>query len=226
MKSEQTQRYAVITGDIVKYSNLPVEQRQDLEPLLHDCGKQIGQHFADELASPLIVFRGDSWQLVLKNPRAALRTALYLRALLIAASHDQNKQRLDTRFAIGVGAIDFLPNKTNTSGGGIAFVLSGRKLDEIKPGSGMGISIDDKDSHPLSKTWDVIVQLIDALARDWTPSQATAISWALLNLIQKEIAKKYSPPISQQGVAKHLNSAAWPTVERAIEFYEIHFGRL
>lgn len=226
MKNEQKQHYAVITGDIFKYSNLSLKQRQNLEPLLHECGKQIEQHFANDLASPLIVFRGDSWQLVLKNLRAALRIAMYLRAFLIAASNDKKKQRLDTRLAIGVGSIDFLPNKTNTSGGGIAFVLSGRKLDELKPGSGMGISIDDNDSHALSHAWDVIVQLIDALARDWTPSQAIAISWALLNLTQTEIARKYSPPITQQGVAKHLNTASWPTVERAIEYYENHFVRL
>ncbi len=226
MKSKQNQQYAVITGDIVKYSNLPVKLRKNLEPLLHQCGEQLGRHFADELASPLIVFRGDSWQLVLNTPKAALRIALYLRTLLIAASNDKNKQRLDTRLAIGVGAIDFLPNKKNTSGGGIAFVLSGRKLDEIKPGSGMGISIDHKDSHVLFKAWDVIVQLIDALARDWTPSQAIAISWALLNLTQKDIAAKYSPPITQQGVAKHLNTASWPTVEHAIEYYENYFVRL
>lgn len=232
MNVDEKKFLAVITGDIIKYSNMSVARRRKLEFFLQECGNKVSEEFPDKLACPITVFRGDSWQLVVNMPVDSLRTALYFRSLLIA-------RRIDTRLAIGIGAVDFLPSGESRAGGGDAFVRSGRRLDLIRSGAGMGFAFphlkkddkDDKNAVPelfngLIDSFDMIFQLMDIMIGRWTRSQALASGWALTGLNQLEIAEKFNPPITQQAVAKHLKAAGWKTVERGMEVFEYNLRRL
>lgn len=67
---------------------------------------------------------------------------------------------------------------------------------------------------------DVILKLIDALARDWTEKQAHAVSGALLEYTQEKIARTwFEREISQQAVAQHLDRAGWNAVEIGLNYF-------
>jgi len=208
---------AVITGDINSYSNMTEKDARQLENLLKKCYKTTLILFKDADLKAFSNFRGDSWQFIVGNPVMAIRATLLFRSLLIVESDKQLGRVIQTSAAIGFGNIDFLPNANSLSGKGEAYKLSGKKLDKLKRQvPGMGIVGLGKKNQFL----DSYVGLIDALIHKWTAAQALASSYALQTYSQKEIAEKWTPPITQQAVSKHLKAAGWPAIKPALQEIE------
>jgi len=67
-----------------------------------------------------VIFRGDSFQGVLSRPDEALNAALIIRASLLSKFKGK-RTRLDSRIAIGIGKIDYLPLDQAGEGDGEAF---------------------------------------------------------------------------------------------------------
>lgn len=213
----QLQYVAVVTGDVNASSKMHEKDARQLELLLKNCYQDTLVSLNDAELGGFTNFRGDSWQFIVGKPMMALRATLLFRSLLLVHSDQEFSKRLHTSAAIGFGSVNFLPNDTSLAGGGQAYEISGKRLDKLRRRMpGMGVSgLGKKDQY-----LDSLIGVIDALVRRWTALQAQAVSYALQELSQTEISQKWSPPISQQAINKHLISAGWPAIEPALRWAE------
>jgi len=212
------QYFAILTGDIVKSSKLKSKDREKLSKILLRTSKYLKDIFAYNIPSNIDIFRGDSWQLFVTKPEISLRIALMLRAFL--KIHMKNP-KIDTRIAIGIGTIDFVQKNKISSGDGEAFRISGLHLEEMPKEYNITIAFSENIKNNLTKSLDIISKLIDYHIKNWTIQQARAVSGALRNHTQKQIAKDiFQSSITQQAVADHLNKAGWTYIQLALDFYE------
>lgn len=214
MRVSKRKLYGVLTGDIVGFSKLPVGQRRRINDILKEGCRKISRVFKGSVPLDVDVFRGDSWQLLVSDAAISLRAALYLRAHL-RASHEALK--IDTRIAIGVGAIDFLPGDRVSKGDGPAYRISGSGLESMNKAGRMCFGFKGSD---VEGAMDVIVRLTDVLAMNWSGRQARALTGALQGLTQEKIGALWTPPITQQSVNRHLQRAGWFAIEEAVAYFE------
>lgn len=211
--------YAVITGDVVKSSALPAVERRELAALLRSSYSELQEIYPVALPLPLSVFRGDSWQMLVTVPEQSLSVGLSFRSLFLfkTGKARTEKKELDTRIAIGIGGIDFVPDDGVHEGDGPAFRRSGKALEALGAPTRMGFSFPDSGNE---RALSLIVELLDALVMGWTPPQALAVVGGLQGLTQEEIGKGWPDKrITQQAVQSHLTAARWGTVESAVEFF-------
>lgn len=216
MKSQTIHYYAVVTGDIVKSSRLPRARFREVQDVIRSGGVELQKQFPLGTAFQIQLFRGDSWQLLVPDPGHALRLALYLRAYVRAESHG-----VDTRFAIGVGPVDNLPEGNVSDGRGEAFRISGELADdkrssrmkfglfrqdrsssasdysrvllEDEPDRNMsfGITTDHLDGWWEEYSVSTLLTVLDVTASRWTPAQATALCGAIRGWKQEQIAQNW-----------------------------------
>jgi hypothetical protein len=224
MKIDRKGLYAVLTGDIVGSSRLKEKQRLDLHKTMVLTSRELRMRFAKIVPLPVDIYRGDSWQFIVKDPAKALRIGLFFRAYI--RSRMQSK-KIDTRVAIGIGAIDFVPDNKILRGDGQAFRKSGGALEKLPRGRRM--ILDCPDSIPMAdrKALDAMLHLIDVLVKNWTEKQAQAVSGALLGWTQEKIASRWvKNKISQQAVAQHLDRAGWNALESGLNYFEMAVERV
>jgi len=215
MQIEAERLYAVLTGDVIGSSRLGEAPRRNLHEALQFAGRDLRRWFGDDVPFPPAIFRGDSWQLVVAKPARSLRVGLYFLVWLRARMQARD---IDTRFAIGIGTLDFIPGEDLSGGDGEAFRRSGQALERLPRGSRMGLAL-----HPDIDVLDlrVILDLVDIQARRWSDRQARAIAGALLGWTQAQTARElFAPPISQQAIAQHLSRAGWRAISQAMTYFE------
>lgn len=203
----------MLTGDVVRSTRLRSRRAGTLPRRLEAAGEIAGElaQGAGGLATPVDVYRGDAWQMAVQPPAVAVAVAVRFR---LALRWFSGEPEVDTRIAIGVGEVSRLPRERVSRGGGEAFRLSGRGLDEMPRGRRMVFRTDDTE---LEAEGDVILGLIDVLVSGFSAAQAQAVDWAMLGWTQAEIAERWEPrPVTQQAVHKHLSRAGWSAVERAL----------
>lgn len=166
--------------------------------------------------SDIDLYRGDSWQMIVDDPREASAAMVLIRAELMAW-HDG----LDTRTVAGIGTITDSGNGRVSTGYGEAFTLSGRGLDGLPKDRRMALRAASLET-PLLQLLDASVFLLDRIVSEWTQAQARAVSGALRGWSQDEIGSRWQEgPISQQAVAQHLRRASW----NAVQEWLTAFGR-
>lgn len=111
------------------------------------------------------IFRGDNWQLVLNKPELSLRITLFFRAFFIS---QKALSSIDTRISIGIEPVDFLPSEKTSTCDGETFRRSGFGLDNMPRNIRMSVKTNCAISVLDVNTIDVLVQLIDAIVKDWT----------------------------------------------------------
>lgn len=216
MKIQRDKIYAVITGDIVASSRLVSEKREKLHQVMVESSTSVRQAFGEIVPIGVDIFRGDSWQMLLSEPSQALRLALFYRAMLRAK---MESHRFDTRMAIALGRVEFVPGKRVSEGYGKAYQLSGRALETMPKGNNMCFVFPENEQE---KILDVVVQLIDAISARWSDKQALAVTGALRGWKQERIAQTWwKKKVSQQAVAQHLARAGWYPVEKGVLFFEL-----
>lgn len=210
--------YAVITGDIVASSKFPENVRHKLHGVMVNGGEVLRRIFP--LAAPwkLEIFRGDSWQLVVTDPSLSLRIALYYRAFLRAYLENL---KVESRLAIALGTIDFIPGNRISGGDGQAFQKSGHLLEKMPKRNRMTFAIAGRENTDIHLALEIIVLLLDSLTLRWTARQAKAVAGSLQGWTQEKIAANFRPkPISQQAVAQHLERVEWSALEKGLIFFE------
>lgn len=210
---------AVITGDIVGFSGLPEKVQALAIHQLDLVAADLRRAHPALLQGNIDTFRGDGWQLALREPGRALEIALLVRARLRALS--SAGASVDTRAAIGIGSVSRLDPERVSRSQGSAFELSGRALDALAGGHRMVIAIDEQagNRHRAAGLSTALV-LLDALVQRWTPRQSRAIAGTLLGRTQKQIGDDWiGGSVSQQAIAQHLEAASWPAVEEAIGYF-------
>lgn len=210
--------YAVVTGDIVGSSRLNPSQRSLLLSVLKSSFKII-EDIRPTLVlvrSPFEIHRGDSFQGVLSKPELALHAVIIIRAnLRYAFETKQRRYALDTRIAVGIGQIDFLPAGRGPEGDGEAFQSSGPILDTMKGDQRLLICT---PWQAINAELDVECALFDALVNRWSAEQAQAILGQIRGLTQERAAEEFG--ISQPAVRQRLKSAGGRAVEELCRRYE------
>lgn len=206
-------QYAVITGDIVNSSQLISSERAGLIQLLDQIFTEI-QEREPAVNQSFALFRGDSFQGLLSDPKPALRLALYIRLNLLADADEQHPHDWDARMAIGVGEVSYQGREVATSDGP-AFRRSGPLLDGMKR----------DDRIKVATPWETVnaelavsLALSDGITSRWTSKQAQVMLQAMQGQRQAEIAQVLG--ISQPAVSKMLRIAHWEAIAALIQRYE------
>jgi hypothetical protein len=200
---------------VISSSRIKSDRENPILGWIQGAESTIRQGFPQSLYARVDIFRGDSWQLVLKQPSQCLRIALLFRTIL------QSTAGIDTRIAIGIGPVDFLPQDNISTGTGTAFTLSGKGLQRIQDTVRMSIDLPQGPEEGHEGALNTVLNLIDLQAQRWTRKQAQAVSGALLDKTQQQIADCWTPePVSQQAISQHLDSAGWTQIRQGVEFVE------
>lgn len=199
----------VITADMVNSTHFSAEQTgkwmDELIAILY------GNISFEWLLKPEI-YRGDSFQGVLKNPEAALKVAVLSRAIM--KSHSPKS---DLRIAIGIGTIDLLTDRSGTSDGE-AFRLSGHLADNIrKQKARIGIALPE-NSEPLN----AIMDLLETLIENWTIAQSEVVAALIQKKNISEIVAQLS--ISQPAVSQRITSSKWWAMESFLRTFPEHLA--
>ena len=198
-------KYAVITADLVNStrfsSEITTDWLQKLSIILQN-DPALKWTLAPE------IYRGDSFQAVLKNPEMVMHAAIICRAFIKA----QKKGAIETdiRIAIGIGSIENLTNRPGTSDGK-AFRLSGQLADVIKnQNARIGIKLEQE-----SITVDLIMNLLETVIENWTASQSETVFNLMQHKSINQIAEELQ--ISQSAVSQRAKSAKWWAVEQLLQ---------
>lgn len=209
---------AVLTGDLVRSSELEREERAGVLRLLEGLPEELKPLLSTSVSALVDVYRGDSWQFFLPRPELVLRVALYIRARLRGQIE---RIRLDSKIGMGIGEGQLGPGGELSTGDGPAFRYAAEALQGLGRSRRMSISFPNWLDPLLAESYESVVILLDRSAAEWTSKQGQAIYPSLLGHTQVEIAAAWPDgPISQQAVAQHLDRAGWPAIEYALGTFE------
>ncbi|MEO5563762.1 MAG: hypothetical protein ABIR18_10015 [Chitinophagaceae bacterium] len=188
---------AVLTADIVNSTRLSAKEEKKLIDSLHAILSDYKFEF----------YRGDSFQVYLKDPSEVLKLAICIRAL--AKKIDPV---FDVRQSIGIGEIE-TPVRYLRHAKGEAFVLSGRTFDELKENDRrLKIS---SSSVTLNLGLEVLAEFTDMIFEQMTAKQAEVIVELLNDRTQVETAGKLKK--SQGTINKHIQSSGWRKIESILD---------
>ena len=190
---------AVITADIVNSTSMPPARYKQLTGQIRQVLQ--GQQFE--------FYRGDSFQIYLRDPRIALNIVLRLRAL--ARSYNFIH---DVRAGIGIGEVP-RPVRTIRTATSEAFVLSGRAFEKLSDEQRLLI---ESDSSIINVALSAIAGWTDYLCLGLTSKQAEVINELLQEETQTEIARKLKK--AQPTINGLAEAAGWKQFERLLELYQ------
>ena len=201
-------KYAVITGDIIDFTRLDNERREELIGDTDDVIKGWVKRPEDAA-----IFRGDSFQLIFEDLNLAVIRSIQL-ICWFKKQASPAYPNLSTRISLGVGELAF-QGKTVLDSDGEAFHLSGRNFDLLEAGELLRITTGDAEQD---EQFNVLLLFMNLVMNNWSPHQAEVIYWVLEDqqATQKEIAKRLN--IFQPNIAKRLQIARWKEMEKAINF--------
>ena len=198
------QLYAVLTGDIAKSSRFAGNDRRILLDKLKMAFQKTEQILGSEvIAFPFDIFRGDSFQGVLNEADKALKATVLIRASMRSAYTTTLKNAVDTRIAVGIGAISHLPDKSSGEGDGEAYRSSGPFLDKMTKHARMTSIVTPWPE--INAELNVECAMLDTIIARWTAVQADVVIEYLIGKTQEEMADKFE--ISQPAVKKRIASA-------------------
>lgn len=200
----------VLTGDIIKsgkYAN-PEVWLTPLKMALTNTG-----------VSPKYweIFRGDSFQIEVRDNQKAFITAIYIKACI------KTINGLDVRMAIGVGDKNFEGAKVSESNGE-AFIFSGETFEALKQEKN-NLKIQTPDDT-LNKELNLYFRLASIAMDNWTVNSSEAIKIAIENpdALQSEIANVIG--ISQDAVSKRLKRGYYNDILELDKMYRKKIGNL
>jgi hypothetical protein len=207
--------YAVLTGDIVGSRQLSPARLERVRALIASAAGEFRRRQPRALCGVPEVFRGDAWQLLLREPRWALRVALLIRAELLAADE------VGTRVSIGVGNVDVINRRRVSLSTGEAFTLSGHALDHITGYFDLTGALPERAAE-LTDWFPAMLHVCSGLARAWTRRQAEIVSLALRpdDPTHETIAGALRPKISKQSVTESLAGAGWRPLLEGVRVFE------
>ncbi len=196
---------AILTGDLVNSTQAPVQTVDATMQRIATTAALIDED------TRFTRFRGDGWQIYLRNAGQCLSVCLLILARLKASDGS-----LSTRISVGMGEIYPLPDGDLSAASGPAFIASGRGLDDMAAAQTLSIK---------GQGVDVFQQSIFAFAADraarWSREQAEAMALALNPDMPNRTAIATQLGISRQAVDARLAAAGHRLLEQAsIAFVE------
>jgi len=210
----KTDRFAVITGDVIKSSKLTAGELSRLPAVFVQVVNEVDRICKQPAGTTKYsIFRGDSFQII-TPPACALKTLIILRAELRKTYPKTVANAVDVRTAVAIGTVShFADNITESTGE--AFTKSGHLLDKL-PHSRQtifGSAIPETD-----KELNTSLSLADEIIRKWTSSQTSLISYLLSGLTQQEIALKTGS--TQPTILRKVKSLGWQGISDLLIRYD------
>jgi hypothetical protein len=203
---------AVITADIVNSTKLSKSNSKKLMTVLSTILEGHKYEF----------YRGDSFQVFLKEPGDALLLTLQLRAAALKMSAALASDIIDIKANIGIGSIN-LPLKTLKTASGEAFILSGRGFDQMKTGQRLYIICSEKNEL-ANLGLRVLAGFVDYIFQRLTSKQAAVVFELSQKRTQIETAKRLKK--SQATINKHTQSAGWSEIEKLLAEYKLFINTI
>ena len=156
---------SIITGDIINSQSvkLPQDYLEKIRPALQSLGEE---------QSDWEIFRGDSFQIEIKDPLQVFWQCIYIKACL------KTMKELDARMAIGIGEKSY-EAKTISEANGSAFIRSGEVFEKLKREK-TNLLINTGNST-LDEELNVYFQLTLIAMDHWTPNSAEIVKLSLEN---------------------------------------------
>jgi hypothetical protein len=195
---------AVITGDII--NSRKNANRQKWLPVLKYVFNKYGQTPAD-----WEIFRGDSFQLKIKQAPQALRICLHIKAAL------KTLKDKDVRMAIGLGTED-APAKKITEANGSAYVYSGELFEKLKFRK-LNLAVKSADEN-FDYSLNLLLQLAAITMDKWSVSSAEIVQQLLENphLPQTELAAAMGR--SQSSISERQSRAQYDLIMEVVKYFE------
>ncbi len=214
--------YAVLTGDLVGSRDLGTDLRAEVIRWLKRLADDFEGVNRGALAGDPEVFRGDGWQVCLRDPARALTAAVFFRAGLKA---HRSGRAIDSRVGIGIGPVDRLVEKRVSESSGPVFVSSGAALDSL--GGALRLRLNWPGGGDLAELLNAaLLPLLDLEVSRWTHAESVAAYGALMGWTQQQTAdhplarKKDGKQPTRQAIQNALARIFWhshfqPALERA-----------
>jgi len=210
---------AVLTADLVESS---LYEEEVLEKVLNTLKAEFA-HIRDTYGEDnvrLKIYRGDSFQGVIKKPEEALKIALQIKAAVNRIHLKKTKKNkayskiADFKIAIGIGTQN-IEREAISESNGQAFQFSGRTLDEMKT--------ENQKTRLKTELEDVNAEfntsffLMDTITDKWSTASAEVVYYLLSGLIEREIATEIN--ISQSAVNQRKKAAGWEAISELLIRY-------
>lgn len=202
----------VITGDVV--GSTKINDFGKLPKLINDLITEISLCCTK---CKVEISRGDSFQVLVEDPKQALLVALLIRAGFRKSSIDLGNKDLDVRLSVGIGEVSYMDEKIGQSNGE-AFILSGHGFDNLTKTQRLSVQT---FSDSINSELKVETAFVDDIVSNWTQLHGEIMYQALLtDATQCELAKKLGT--SQQNICKRLYCAK----EKLVRLYLNRFSSL
>jgi hypothetical protein len=191
----------IITGDIVNSRKLPsTKWIGGLKLILNTLGKN---------PTDWEIYRGDEFQLEIKNPEEALKVALQIKSYF-------RTLHLDARMSIGFGEKTFKTKKISESNG-TAFARSGEVLENLKKQK-INLAVNSGNSD-FDEDINLKLRLCLTFMDNWLVQSAEFVQVAIENptLSQEEIGAKLG--INQAAVSRRRKRAQFDLMMETEKYF-------
>ncbi len=206
---------AVLTADLINSTAYDKKTLQQVITVL----KQEFEEIASEDQAMFAIFRGDSFQGILKQPKDALHVALRLKASVCKVQSSTQKKTsspiADVRIAIGIGQAEYNKNAI-TESNGEAFQFSGKTLDTMKS-ENKKISLKTANAE-INGEFQVGLKFLDSLTDKWSIASAEVVYYLLKGLKEQQIANELNR--SQAAINLRKKAAGWEEIQLLLQRFE------
>ncbi|MFO7824141.1 MAG: transcriptional regulator [Cyclobacterium sp.] len=197
---------AIITGDIKDSRLVPVDKWMTL--LKAELG------LWGKAAEDWDIYRGDSFQLKLKNPVGVLEVAVRIKATI------KSIPPLDIRMGIGLGEENF-KSKRLLENNGTAYIHSGEAFEDL---SKMNQNLLIKSSiDEFNEEMNLMLKLALTVMDEWTPSSARTVYLAMKHPEKTQMELGKLEGVSQHAISARLSRARYEAIRSFLDYFP---GRL
>lgn len=210
---------AVLTADLIDSS---LYEENVLLEVLNTLKKEF-QKITEEYEVGdvrLQIYRGDSFQGIIKRPENALQIALQIKTAINRIHLKETKKNkayskiADFKIAIGIGVQD-VEREAIAESNGPAFQFSGRTLDEMKTEHRKTkLKTDFKE---INGEFNTSLYLLDTITDKWSTASAEVVYYLLKGLKEREVAAAIH--ISQSAVNQRKKAAGWDAISVLLDRY-------
>jgi hypothetical protein len=210
---------AVLTADLVESS---LYEEEVLEKVLNTLKEEF-THIRDNYGEDnvrLKIYRGDSFQGVIKKPEEALKIALQIKAAVNRIHLKKTKKNrayskiADFKIAIGIGTQN-IEREAISESNGQAFQFSGRTLDDMKTENQKTRL--KTELEEVNAEFNTSFFLMDTITDKWSTASAEVVYYLLSGLKEREIATEIN--ISQSAVNQRKKAAGWEAISELLIRY-------
>jgi len=199
---------SVITGDIIGSRQQKTKDWvEDLKRILSPFG---------ETPSQWEIYRGDEFQIEIKNPEEALLSAILIKARLKAL-------KLDARMSIGIGDKTYNAEKISESNGS-AFIHSGELFETLKK---LKVTLAIRTGDAIfDEKINLMLQLALTFMDNWLAQPAEFVAMAIENptLSQEELGQKIG--INQAAVSRRQKRAQFDLVMNLDRYFRTQIKQI